>query len=138
MPRRLPIHSTTNESRRMNKPTTESFRVRNERAAAIRAAQLIGTAALRGVTPSDLFISIAAVVANRNPNLGRKVLDSIEATIRQRPLLPPAGTVIVGGPVANTETAPAGLAAVDFGGVDLPPTGDECQCKACQAEQVAA
>lgn len=129
-----------------DKPTTESFRVRNERAAAIRAAQLLGTAALRGVTPSDLFISIAAVVANRNPNLARKVLDSIEATIRQRALAPhapptgslnpPADAVIVGGPLANTETAPAELAAVDFG--DLPPTGDECQCKTRQAEQVAA
>jgi hypothetical protein len=52
---------------------------------------------------ADLFVSLAAMVMRQNPNLGAKLLDALELTVRQRPEVE-----VHGGPLGNvTETAVA-------------------------------
>lgn len=74
---------------------------RNEGKGAARGAALLELAETRAITPDDLFCSLAAMVTRQNPNLGGKLLDALELTIRQRPEVE-----VLGGPLGNvTETA---------------------------------
>lgn len=74
---------------------------RNEEKGAARAAALLELAETRAITPADLFCSLAAMVARQSPNLGGKLLDALELTVRRRP-----EAEFLGGPLGNvTETA---------------------------------
>jgi hypothetical protein len=76
-------------------------RERNEGRGAAHALQIAELGAARGVTPTDLFLSLAAMVMRQNPNLGAKLLNALELSVRQRPEVE-----VLGGPLGNvTETA---------------------------------
>lgn len=109
-----------------DKQSTESFRVRNERKATAHALLILKSATERGVTPTDLFVALAAVMGNKNPYFARKTLEALEATVRARPV-----------PVAAHESAeapaPAGASFALLPDAP-PPIGDECGCEKCTAE----
>jgi len=55
-------------------------------AAAVFALAMIGRAELRGISAADLVVSIASVLAARNPTLAGKVLASIDDAIMRQPV----------------------------------------------------
>ncbi|HZP68371.1 MAG TPA: hypothetical protein VFB29_00385 [Pseudolabrys sp.] len=110
-------------------PSTESFRIRNERKAAQYAAQILGMAAIRGVTPADLFLSLAAVAGNKNPYFARKLLEALEATVRARPV-----QAVKVEPATETGEALLANAGEVFA---AQPVSDECGCPSCTSDNAA-